>query len=81
MTRADLRDWVEAHGCIPEPSIGQHSRANIITFINPANNRYVYLSTPIDSTIMRRAAVRKVCTILGIQIPEYALSEDDDQQM
>lgn len=76
MTRADLYDWVIAHGCKIE-TIADYNKANVIKVVNPANNRHCYLDLPIDDKPAKDYYVCKVCMVwLLIPLPNFCQMQE-----
>jgi tRNA A-37 threonylcarbamoyl transferase component Bud32 len=69
MTRADLYDWLKVHGCTTEP-LPEHTRGNVVKIINPKTNRHTYLDTPLNETRINDYTICKICSQLGIEIPD-----------
>lgn len=76
MTRLDVRDWLQAHQCLPEVEETINSTAYAVKFVNQSNGRHAYVNTPLNSRLVRPATVKQICLQLGIPLPEYALRED-----
>ncbi len=70
MTKADLCDWVIAHGCTTE--LLPEFKARVIYLVNPKNDCEVWLDLPIDNKPMRANTVCKICSDLQIPIPTFA---------
>lgn len=78
MTREDFRDWMEAYDCLPDPIHGLNIRGNAVRFVNRNNNRYTYVSTPINDFEMPDNLVRHCCTQLLIPFPDcVAIIEEE----
>jgi len=76
MTRQDLVDWVQQHGCEIQqlPEINNSARA--IKFINPTNKGRAYINTPVNDTIVVPHVICTVCVQLGIPIPDIAIEHE-----
>lgn len=69
MTRADLYDWVLAHGCNVNP-LAEH-KAKVIRIYNPKNEREAFIALPLSEVPVYDFTVCKVCSKLGIPIPTH----------
>jgi hypothetical protein len=70
MTRSNLIDWVEAHGCYVEQL--PEGRARAVKFCNPKTKGHAYINTPIDEREEKDYAIYRICVLLGIPIPDCA---------
>ena len=70
MTRADLADWLRAHGC--EIVILPEGRARVVMYRNPKTGTTAFLHSPIDETRVENFTICKICMRLGIEIPDVA---------
>ena len=69
MTRADLFDWVKAHGCDIIPL--EEYKAKVIKVVNRKNGNEAYINLPIDDRPVFDFTVCKVCSKLSIPIPRH----------
>ncbi len=67
MTRADLFDWIMAHGCNQQPLY--EYKAKVIYFINPKTGAKAWLNLPIDERPVRDYTIYRICLSLQIPIP------------
>lgn len=76
MTKRDLVLWIEAYNCtliqLPE------GKANSVKYYNPKTGKHAFINTPIDDEYnMKEFTVLRICTILGIPIPDCAVHLKD----
>lgn len=76
MTREDFVDWMIAYNCEPSLVEGINVRGNAVRFINKSNNRYTYISTPINDFEMPDNLVRRACDNLLIPYPDCVAIKD-----
>lgn len=69
MTNQDLYDWVIANGCEIMPL--QEHMAKVIRLRNPNTGREAFLYLPIDTRHAKEFLVCKVCSNLGIPLPDF----------
>lgn len=74
MTRESLYEWVIAHGCEVDFLEGVNASYNPnIRLYNPKTKEHALLATPIDDSVVSTFLVYRVCTLLGIEIPDCAV--------
>lgn len=71
MTRADLADWVMQHGCQVAEFPDVNNTASVVRFRNPSTNGRAYLDCPFDERPVKDYTVYRICTLLGIKIPDH----------
>jgi hypothetical protein len=69
MTRADLYDWLRAHGCTVEP-LKELTTGMAIKVINPKTGSHYYLNLPIDEKPVKHFNACQACISLNIPIPD-----------
>jgi hypothetical protein len=70
MTREDLVAWLEVNDCFPDPIEGVNVTGWSVRFINKKSNRYTYVKTPIDETVIPDYMICHICDQLLIPHPD-----------
>jgi hypothetical protein len=76
MTRETFVDWLKVHGCKQEAIEGVNVTARQIKFVNPTNNRYVYVDLPIDDREVADYQVMHASSTLAIPYPDCVQHEE-----
>ena len=75
MTRADLYDWLQSHGCTFSPI--QEYKANVIYVENTQRCLQYWINLPIDERPVRDFTVYKTCMSLCVPIPKHVEYMED----
>lgn len=74
MRRADLADWVMAHDCETWEFPEVNNSASVVRFRNKQDrNMRAYIDAPMDERPIKDYTVFRVCTLLGIPIPDEVM--------